>query len=185
MNRIISHLAVAVVAAALSWSAHAQTPETDLQIAEAAASRDAFWRALDAEDLTRAYDMFTPGMQAMMSIEQYTELDAQTRTTSGATIERRVMRITRYDNPPNAPGPGIYIAFDFVARAERADRSCGYIILHQAAEGDPFRVTRTEQTYMDNASAASSDQPPDEVWAQLASTYCPGWQRSWAIQPPV
>jgi hypothetical protein len=180
----LTRVAAAVVVLTLGCLAYAQT-SSDPRIADAASARDAFWRAIDAEDYAGGYSLLTPDMQAMASPEHYAQLNAQTRTSNGVMLERRVMRTTVYDNPPNAPAPGTYIAFDFVARAERADRSCGYIILHQPAEGGPFRVTRTEQSYMDNASAAASDQPADEVWAQIATNFCPGWQRSWAIQPPI
>jgi hypothetical protein len=180
----LTRVAAAVVVLTLGCFAYAQT-SSDPRIADAASARDAYWRAIDAEDYAGSYAMLTPGMQAMASAEHYAQLNAQTRTNNGAMLERRVMRTTVYDNPPNAPAPGVYIAFDFVARAERADRSCGYIVLHRSAEGDPFRITRTDQTYMDNASAAASEQPADEAWAQLATSLCPGWQRSWAIQPPV
>jgi hypothetical protein len=181
---VLIRLAAAVIVLTIGGLAYAQ-PSPDPRIADAASARDAFWRALDGEDFTSAYALLTPDMQAISPLDHYAQLDAQTRTRNGATLERRVMRTTVYDNPPSAPAPGVYIAFDFVARTERADRSCGYIILHQAAEGGPFRVTRTDQTYMDNASAAASDQPADEAWAQMATSFCPGWQRSWAIQPPV
>jgi hypothetical protein len=184
MMGALTRIATAAIALALSCIAYAQTAP-DPRIAEAGLARDAFWRVIDAEVYAAAYAMLTPGMQALTPADVFAQLDAQTRATNGAAIERRVMRTTVYDNPPNAPAPGIYVAFDFVARAERADRSCGYIILHQAAEGEPFLVTRTEQTYMDNSSAAASDRPADEAWAQIATSFCPGWQRSWAIQPPV
>ena len=177
-------LAAVALALTLGCFAAAQTPP-DTRMAEAGLKRDAFWRAMDAQDYTTAYEMLASAMQTLATPARFAEIDAQTRASNGAMLERRVMRTTIYDNPPNAPAPGLYIAFDFVARAERADRSCGYIILHQAAPDEPFRVMRTEQSYMDNASAAASDQPPDEAWAQLATSLCPGWQRSWAIQPPV
>jgi hypothetical protein len=179
----LTRLAIALAALALGSLAAAQP--ADPRIAEAASARDAFWRVMDAQDYVSAYDTLTTGMKMLLSPARFAELGGQSRTNYGATSERRVMRTTVYDNPPNAPEPGIYIAFDFVARTERADRSCGYIIMHKAAEGEPFRVTRTEQTYMDNATAAASEQPADEAWAQLATSLCPGWQRSWAIQPPV
>jgi hypothetical protein len=102
----------------------------------------------------------------------------------GAALERRVMRTTVYENPPNAPAAGLYVAFDFVGRFERADRNCGYIVMHQPPERGPFRVARTDQTFLDNDAAAGS-QSADEIWAHMASSFCPGWQPAWTIQPPV
>jgi hypothetical protein len=95
------------------------------------------------------------------------------------------MGATVYDNPPSAPVPGVYIAFDFVGRLERADRNCGYIILHQPEGSGPFRVTQSNQSFLPNDAARGSGQSPDEVWARMAAQFCPGWQPSWAIQPPV
>lgn len=129
--------------------------------------------------------MLTSGMQALAPADRFSSEETQTSRQTGSVIERRVMRTTIYDNPPSAPEPSVYVAFDFVGRFENADRQCGYIIVHQLAPGEPYRVTRTEQTYLPNDQAAHSSEPADELWARMATSFCPGWERSWAIQPPV
>ena len=175
----------ALIAAALAFAAPswAQTAD-DARIAEAAAARDAYWRAIDDENYAAAYAMLTPGMQNLDTPQEAQKFNSDQRRDMGVALERRVMRVTVYDNPASAPAPGVYIAFDVVGRFERADRNCGYIIMHQAAPGAPWLVTRNDQTFMSNADAAGPGQP-DVAWAQLATSFCPGWQPSWVIQPPV
>jgi hypothetical protein len=177
-----------LVTALAMWTTGALASAQDAQIAEAAIVRDAYWVALDRGDYVEAYALFTPGMQALSPADSFAREGAAQASQYGRTIERRVMRTTRYDNPANAPAPGIYIAFDFVGRFELVDRNCGYIILYQPPEGGPFQITRTDQTFMDNGAAEDASrtgQSAEQVWTQMASAYCPGWQPSWAIQPPV
>lgn len=168
-------------------TAAAQTDEA-AWTAAAGEVRDAHWVALNAQQYDAAYAMYAPSTQAVVSHDQFIEHEQHSRRDNGAVIARRVMRTTIYDNPPNAPAPGVYVAFDFVGRYEATDRSCGYLILHQAAPGAPFRVVRSEQAFLDNATAARAQeqgQSPDQMWAQMATQYCPGWQSDWIIEPPV
>lgn len=170
------------------WATGALAFAQYAQIAEAAIARDAYWAALDRSEYNEAYALFSPGMQSLSSVDAFAREGAAQTTQNGRAIERRVMRTTRYDNPANAPAPGIYIAFDFVGRFEQADRNCGYIILHQSQAGAPFLVTRTDQTFLHNRTvedASRSGQSVDQVWTQMASAYCPGWQPEWTIRPPV
>lgn len=170
----------------LATAASAQT--NDAAVEAATEARNAYWSALDAQDYDRAYAMYAPATQAMISHDEFVGYEQQRMRESGANVERRVMRTTVYDNPQNAPAPGIYVAFDFVARFAIADRSCGYIILHQPGPGEAFRIMRSEQSFTDNPSAARAreqGQSADDVWAEMATRFCPGWQRAWAIQPPV
>ena len=175
-------ITAAIFICAIAATAHAQ-PEP--RVAEASEARDAYWRAIDTQEYPAAYAMLTSGMQALSSVDQFSNDAARVRSDMGLAQERRVMRTTVYENPASAPEPGLYIAFDYVGRFEKADRNCGYIIMHQLAPGEPFRTTRTDQTFLANDQAAQSSLPADDLWTQMATSYCPGWQRSWAIQPPV
>ena len=102
MKALLSSLALAFAAVTLSFSAQAKT--ADPRIAAAAEARDAYWRAIDAEDYATSYGLFTTGMRAMLTPDQHRQLSIQSRSENGAALERRVMRTTIYDNPPNAPG---------------------------------------------------------------------------------
>lgn len=80
------------------------------------------------------------------------------------------------------------MAFDFVGRFELADHYCGYIIVYQPPEGGAFGVTRIEENYFPKSVFSTWNgvgQSPEELWTQLASTHCPGWQPSWTIAPPT
>jgi hypothetical protein len=167
--------------------ASAQTDEA-AAIAAAGQLRDAYWGALNLQHYDVAYAMYASSTQAVVSRDAFVEYEQQGRRDNGAVIERRVMRTTVYDNPANAPAPGLYVAFDFIGRYEATDRACGYLILHRLTPSAPFRVVRSEQAFLDNATAArvqEQGQSVDEFWAQMATQYCPGWQSDWQIQPPA
>jgi Protein of unknown function (DUF4019) len=177
-----------IAALALLSVATRAAAQDDTTVAQAASVRDVYWSALDSGRYTDAYALFTPGLQALAGADEHARESQHAATTYGRPLERRVMRTTRYDSPAHAPAPGIYIAFDYVARFERADHHCGYVILYQGPDGGPFQVTRTDDTYMTNDVATDSSrsgQSIDQVWMQMATAHCPGWQPSWAIQPPV
>jgi hypothetical protein len=156
-------------------------------VAAAAQVREAYWTTINAQHYDAAYAMYSAPAQAIVSHDAFLAHEQHVVSTHGANIERRVMRTTVYDNPQGMP-PGIYVAFDYIGRFATTDRNCGYLILHQTTPSAPFRMVRSEQAFMDNATAATVRQQgrsADEEWAQMASNLCPGWQRDWVFQPPV
>lgn len=180
MMRTFAIALIATFALVASASAQADDP----RVTQAEAAREAYWQAVDADDYGSAFAMMTDAMQSSSSADAYAADHNRLRGDVGAVVERRVMRTTVYDNPPNAPASGVYVAFDIVARFELADRYCGYIILHQQTPGTAFRVTRVDQTYFANSQAANAPDA-NQTWQQLATQFCPGWQPSWTIAPPV
>ena len=82
-------------------------------------------------------------------------------------------------DPPTAPAPGIYVAVDLSGQYANIDRQCGYIVLYQAPAGGSFQVLRTENNYLDNATAqqielSQSHQALVDAWAKLSAN-CPNF----------
>jgi hypothetical protein len=69
---------------------------------------------------------------------------------------RRVVNLTWYDNPPDAPAPGQYAAVDYVAAWGDGTVECGYVVWFRQGE-NPFRLVRQEQNFVERAAAKSAD----------------------------
>lgn len=103
-----------------------------------------FQRALDEKRFPDAYAMLTPGLQGMMSLERFIEIETHTRQKIGTRFTRGTSRLTWYKDPANAVGPGIYAAFDIECEAEKTATCKETVILHQPP-GQRFRVLRQER----------------------------------------
>lgn len=74
-----------------------------------------------------------------------------------------VWRVTVYDNPPNAPEPGIYVAADYQNSFAKAPYHCGYLIWY-SANGQDFKITREESGHLSNESLESiKDEALDNI----------------------
>lgn len=169
-----------IVLASASVALAQETQSTDPRAALAQPAFNAFFTASDAGDAQAAYAMLSPPFRANTTFEEYARVAADKARGRGALIERRIMRATVYDNPANSPGPGVYIAFDFVGWFENTDFYCGYLIAFQPPAGGDFTVMRVEETMMDRQTAAAIDADPApptsaEAWAGIAGSVCPIW----------
>lgn len=170
-----------IFAASLVGEAVAQEFQPSPAQAEAAQSVvEAYFAAWERGDASAVRALQHEGLSSLRPEEVVQAEIERVNDALGPTIARRFMRVTWYDNPPNSPRPGIYVAFDMVARFDKADRYCGYVIAYQAPEGGPFLIMRMEQTYIENKQAHAAANPPVNVfWPQVARTACPGWTPEW------
>jgi hypothetical protein len=65
------------------------------------------------------------------------------QTLAGDPIAISIVKITVYDNPPDAPEPGLYVAADFKNAYKNVPYECGYLMWHRP-NGGTFGITRTE-----------------------------------------
>lgn len=65
------------------------------------------------------------------------------RETAGEPVRISIVKVTVYDNPPEAPEPGLYVAADFNNAFENVPVHCGYLMWFRPIGGE-FRVSRTE-----------------------------------------
>jgi hypothetical protein len=78
--------------AMFTFAASAAAQTQDARVAAAATARDAFWQALERNDLPSARAMWTEDMQAEQTEEDFVADAGRLRRQTGAVIERRVMR---------------------------------------------------------------------------------------------
>lgn len=134
------------------------------------------------DDKTRLKARLDLAMQVIGDKEQALEtvkkMDAD-EAIFGRVKWRKFVRVSIYNNPPNAPRLGIYAVVDLVSQFENADRSCGYIVLYKESERDRYKATRFESLTMSNEQAKAIEARDtkaklDLQWSQAVSQYCPG-----------
>ena len=112
---------------------------------EAAISLTSHFFALeDAGRYEDAYALFDPGLTAQLSLAQYETSAAETRSQIGRVKSRVITDIDWEKDVPHAP-PGLYVALNYVASAERG-QLCGYLAWRK--QPDNFFILIREQTYV-------------------------------------
>jgi hypothetical protein len=71
---------------------------------------------------------------------------------NGPVQERRVLRVTWYDNPQGAPRQGRYVAADYDADFGEGAFYCGYLMWYLMADGQ-FRIQRAEHGQLERELA--------------------------------
>ena len=122
----------------------------------------AYFAARDRGQYAEAWSMLSDSMKQISPIAQWQRGAADFNAAAGAVRARRVTEITWYNNPPDAPRPGVYVAADYSGEFERLEFVCGYVMWQVQPDGS-FRLTREEQNLLDKATAsklASIDRQP-------------------------
>ena len=128
-----------------------------------------YLKAKDSGDLAKAYGFFADSMKATAPQESWSGAEKKFSALSGPVTSRRIRKVTRYDNPPSAPRPGVYIAADLVSQFENLDVHCGYLIWHGQPDGS-FQVIREEANYVDKAT--QQRMTPEQLTAFKARARC-------------
>jgi hypothetical protein len=139
-----------------------QTALSFLQARDEGRAKDAYALLSEPDKRDQPFEAFAKQLESFNSI-------------SGAPREHRLVAVTWSKDPASVPAPGVYAAIDVVSRFANIDRHCGYLVLYQAPGKGDFGVMRTEETYLDNASARKmSAAVLDETWAEM-SAHCPNY----------
>ena len=115
----------------------------------------------DAGRYKEAYASFTAAMRASTTFAGWSEAMRQSRAGAGELVQRRIKKVSWYENPPAAPAPGVYVAADYVGEYANIAFHCGYIVWHLQADGG-YKVMREESNNIGRAEAAKMTE------AQLA-----------------
>lgn len=143
------------------------TPEEDQKQVEALTYQ--YLKAKDSGDFAKAYGFFADSMKATAPQESWSNDAKKFSALSGPVTSRRIRKITRYDNPPSAPRPGVYIAADLVSQFQNMDVHCGYVVWHGQPDGS-FRVIREEANYI--SKATQQRMTPEQLTAFKAGARC-------------
>lgn len=123
--------------------------------------------------------MFEEGLKRQLPLAQFQVDQERFGKLAGVPTGKRILTINWTKGSPDQPMPGIYVAIDVTYRYQRAQRHCGFVILHAVGENAPFTIQRTEMAYIDDASAAriakvDSPEKIERLWREMAA-YCPNY----------
>lgn len=127
-----------------------------------------YWNGKDTGKYAEAHALFSPEMQQMTPLERWTSRSSDFNVRAGAVKERRIKKITWYDNPPGGP-PGTYAAVDYASSFENLSFHCGYIVWQVAADGSA-QLIREEENSVRKSEAAQ--MRPDELKAIAQKFRC-------------
>lgn len=83
------------------------------------------------------------------------------RHRSAAPVRIEIRKITIYDNPQDAPEPGLYVAADYVNAFADMPVHCGYLMWFRPPGGGELRLTREESGYI--TAAQMKDIPSESL----------------------
>jgi hypothetical protein len=129
-----------------------------------------YYGAKDAGKYADAYTMFDKGMKDTTHFDTWSTHAQSQSTKAGHILNRRVIKITWYKDPPSAPEPGIYAAADFSGQFENDPIYCGYLAWRRGADGK-YRIVREEENFIDKGSIANMHQT--ELRALTTNFGCP------------
>jgi hypothetical protein len=105
------------------------------------------WRDLvDEGNDIESFRALTLTFQRNLTPASWREAIGTTRARLGSRLQRNLRRVVWYDNPANAPLPGLYAAIEFDSIYENASKHFQYVMLHSQG-GAPFKVMRNEETF--------------------------------------
>lgn len=117
-------------------------PREDEAIEQATAWLD----ILEQNDAERSYGLFSD-QNRLQSETEWEKSLVEERESFGNLVSRDLLRAVVYQDPQNAPIPGLYIAVEFDSVYERAPRHFQYLMLH-SQNGEPFKLMRREVTLL-------------------------------------
>lgn len=103
-----------------------------------------YFSAKDAKRYARAYANLSDQMKSRVPLADWSRAAAGFDAEAGPVRGRRVVEITWYRDPQDAPEPGLYVAADFSAEFEQAEFVCGYLMWRIGPEGG-MQLVREEQ----------------------------------------
>ncbi len=107
----------------------------------------------------KSYAFLTDIFKSNVTIDEWRAQIAESRERLGPLRGRRLRRIVWYENPPDAPIPGTYVAIEFDSVYEKAPKHFRYVVLHTQGE-EPFHVMRDESTIDDMPTGESTHEYP-------------------------
>lgn len=114
-----------------------------------------YFEARDSERYRDAWNLLTPSMQEMSPLAEWQAARKAFNDRAGGGLRRGAVKVTWYDNPPNAPLGGIFAAVDFVGKAEKLQIICGYLMWLRQPDGS-WRITREEEGSIENRPGVKS-----------------------------
>lgn len=129
--------------------------------------------AIPEADAQRTFQTwFSPSLSAMLPLAEWLEQQGSIHQKAGPVMGRPLLKVTTYTDPPNAPGPGTYVAVDFQVSYERAPFRCGYVMWLRDPAGN-ISVLRLEDGMITQEQAGSMSAGELEQAKQLFRCFSP------------
>jgi hypothetical protein len=112
--------------------------------AEAVGFATAWVDLFDSGDEKASYDQLAPTFKNNITPVEWRRV-IEDSARLGKRLSRNLRRVVWYENPANAPLPGLYAAVEFDSVFQNSDRHFRFVILH-SQNGEPFKVMRSEAT---------------------------------------
>jgi hypothetical protein len=103
-----------------------------------------YFAAKDSGAYAGAHQLLSDGLKGRFPLDPWSASARAFNGGAGAVRARRIVEITWYRDPEDAPEPGLYVAADFSAEFEQLEFVCGYLMWQVRPDGS-FRLTREEQ----------------------------------------
>lgn len=141
--------------------------------AEMVAAAMTYWQYEAEGEYKKAYAMHGAGLAELMTFTEYESQKKTTASEMGPIVSRNVYKQTWTHGASYTPTRGTYLAIDFSAKYQKAQRVCGYIIVHKEKSDSAAVILRTETVQMLDASF--NDQKEAAAAWRKASAYCPNY----------
>jgi Protein of unknown function (DUF4019) len=114
-----------------------------------------YFEARTSARYTEAWALLTQSMQEMSPLEEWRARAIEFNRQAGAGPSLTPVKVTWYDNPPNAPVAGTFVAVDFLGESKALEAICGYVVWLRQPDGS-WRLTREEQGVITRDQARGS-----------------------------
>lgn len=119
------------------------TPEESQRVQDEIRQKSEAWfRLIVNRQVDNAYDQMSAGSRGGDEAEWKRGM-LSFQETAGEPVRISIVKVTVYDNPPEAPEPGLYVAADFANVFENVPIHCGYLMWFRPVGGE-FLISRTE-----------------------------------------
>ncbi len=112
----------------------------------------AYLQDKQARHYDRAYAMIAGNMQSYLTPDLFRSGAERFLSEAGKPGGVQFTRVTWYQDPPDAPEPGLYAAVDFTAHYADLELMCGYLMWHKLVDGR-FVLVREEQNFIGRPAA--------------------------------
>lgn len=129
-----------------------------------------YFAARDSGRYRDAWNLLTPSMQEMTPLPDWQAAHKEFNDRAGGGLKRGPVKVTWYDNPVNAPVAGIFVAVDFIGKADKLQIICGYLMWLRQPDGS-WRLTREEEGSIEDRPGVTSS--PEQLAQAKAAMGCP------------
>jgi len=129
-----------------------------------------YFAAMDAGKYDAAYAMLTKSMKELMSLDQWSSMKKKADLDLGKLLRRSRTNVTWYQDPQDAPAPGLYVAVDFESAYLNSASHTEYVIWYRFNDKEEFKLMRHEVTFMLKQGGAAATGKTDAPIQESTST---------------